>query len=296
MSALPRRAFGTTGLSVSALGLGGGALGDPRLTDREAEALLSAALEMGVTLIDTARSYGASEERIGRSLAGRRDEAVLSTKVGYGIEGFADWTGPCVEAGIDAALRRLQTDRIDIVHLHSCPLEVLERREVVEALLAAVRAGKVIVPAYSGENNALEWAAGSGHFGGLQASVNLVDQRAAGGALSRARGRGIGVIAKRALANAPWRFDERPAAVDLAEYWDRFRALGLDTDGLGWEEVAVRFSAWHPAADAALVGAGNADHLRSAVTAAAKGPLPPELIARIERAYAPHGAAWQGVV
>jgi hypothetical protein len=62
---------------------------------------------------------------------------VLSTKVGYGIPGLADWTGPCIATGGDAALARLATDRLDVVHLHSCPREVLERGEVVEALLAA---------------------------------------------------------------------------------------------------------------------------------------------------------------
>ncbi len=296
MSAFPRRAFGSTGLSVPALGLGGGALGDPRLSDGDAEALLAAALEMGVALIDTARSYGASEDRIGRFLPGRRDEVVLSTKVGYGIEGFADWTGPCVAAGIDAALRRFGTDRIDIVHLHSCPLEVLQQGDVVDALLVAVRAGKVLVPAYSGENEALEWAADSGRFGGLQASVNLLDQAAADGILRRARARGTGVIAKRALANAPWRFAERPAAADLAAYWDRFRALRLDPHDHGWEEIAVRFAAWHTAVDAAIVGTADVDHLRSAVAAVRKGPLPADTIARIGQAYAARGAAWRGVV
>src|SRR5205823_2689981 len=163
----------------------------------EAGRLLHGALDLGVTLFDTARSYGLSEERIGRHLAGRRHEVVLSTKIGYGIPGYDDWTGPVITAGVEAALGRLRTDRIDVVHLHSCPLAVLERGEVVAALRAAVAAGKVRVAAYSGDNAPLDWAVASGAFGSVETSVNLVDQRAIERSLPSAGERGLGVIAKR---------------------------------------------------------------------------------------------------
>src|SRR5207249_4607630 len=110
-------------------------------------------------------------------LEGRREKAVLSTKVGYGIDGVADWTPRCIELGIEAALWRLRTDRIDIVHLHSCPVEVLARSGVVEPLVSAVRVGKVRVAAYSGEGEALEWALSSGVFGCLQCSVSVLDPK-----------------------------------------------------------------------------------------------------------------------
>ena len=118
MSQLPVRPFGRSGLSVSVLGLGAGQIGAAELADRDVEALLRATVELGVTLIDTARSYGLSEERIGRFLAPVRDHVVLSTKVGYGVDGVPDWTGECVRLGVDRALTLLATDRIDIVHLH----------------------------------------------------------------------------------------------------------------------------------------------------------------------------------
>jgi len=140
-----RRRFGSTGLVVSALGFGAGHIGDPALDEGEVGRLLNFALDAGITLFDTARGYGASEERIGRHLAHRRGEFVLSTKIGYGIPGFADWTGPGVTAGIDAALLQLRTDFIDIMHLHSCPLEVLRQEELLSALGRAVTAGKVRV-------------------------------------------------------------------------------------------------------------------------------------------------------
>src|SRR5262252_823905 len=99
------RDFGTTGLRVSAVGFGAASLGDSALGEREAEALLRGALDEGITLVDTARSYGASEERLGRWLGAERRNVVLSTKGGYGVEGLPDWTGDAVARGIDDALR-----------------------------------------------------------------------------------------------------------------------------------------------------------------------------------------------
>ncbi|MBC7976941.1 MAG: aldo/keto reductase, partial [Myxococcales bacterium] len=179
MSQLEARPFGRTGLSVSALGLGAGEIGDAALDERDVETLLRTAVDCGVTLFDTARSYGESEARIGRFLAPVRDQVVLSTKIGYGVEGVADWTGECIRRGVDQALARMATDRIEIVHLHSCPIEILERGEVIAALHEARAAGKLRCAAYSGDNEALAWAAASGHFDSLQMSFSVCDQRAA---------------------------------------------------------------------------------------------------------------------
>ena len=163
-----------------------------------------------MTLVDAARSYGLAEERIGRHLARHRSEVVLSTKVGYGVDGVADWTGPCVAVGIDEALRRLRSDWLDIVHLHSCPVETLRRGDVLAALLDAVVAGKVRVAAYSGEGEALAWAVASGAFDAVQSSVNLCDRASLTSAIPAARERGVAVLAKRALCNGVWRHDEPP--------------------------------------------------------------------------------------
>ena len=296
MDNMDRRPFGRTGLTVPVLGFGAGHVGDPSLDEAEVGRLLHGALDLGVTLIDTARSYGLSEERIGRHLAGRRHEFVLSTKVGYGIPGYDDWTGPMIAAGVDAALGRLRTDRIDVVHLHSCPLDVLERGEVVAALQAAVVAGKVRVAAYSGDNAPLEWAIASGAFGSIETSVNLVDQRAIERALPAAQEHGLGVIAKRPAANAPWRFAERPAAADVALYWDRWRALGLDPGPYDWTELSLRFAAWQDGVHCAIVGTSRLEHLRRNVEQVAKGPLPAEMVAAVRAAFRAHGAGWEGQI
>lgn len=89
---MQERLLGHPGIAVSALGLGCGRLGSTRLEDSAAERLLHAAIDLGITLFDSARSSGLSEERLGRHLGPRRQHVVLSTKLGYGIDGFADWT------------------------------------------------------------------------------------------------------------------------------------------------------------------------------------------------------------
>src|SRR4030095_7664713 len=101
-------------------------------------------------------------------------------------------------------------------------------------------AGKIRVAAYSGDNEPLEWPASSNHFGSLQTSINLFDQYAVDRGLAAARERGLGVIAKRPVANAPWRFSERPVGDYAEEYWVRMQAMGLDPGGLDWQEEAAR--------------------------------------------------------
>lgn len=291
-----RGPLGNTGLHVSLLGFGAGPVGSPELSDSEAEALLNGVLDAGINLLDTAPSYGRSEERIGRFLQRRRHEFVLSTKCGYGVPGVEDWTGPCITQGIDLALGRLRTDVLDIVHFHSCPLDVLERPGVVDALQRAVEVGKVRVAAYSGDNAPLGWALHSGAFGSVQTSVNVFDQKVIDWGLPMARERGIGVIAKRPLGNAPWRFSERPAAQDIATYWDRMRAMALDTGGMDWSELALRFAAFVPGVTSCVVGTTRTENLQRNLRAVEKGPLPADLVDRIRDAFRRHEHGWDGLI
>jgi aryl-alcohol dehydrogenase-like predicted oxidoreductase len=293
---MQQRDFGNTGLKVSALGFGAGQIGGESLDESAAGALLNSALDCGITLIDTARGYGLSEERIGRHLAHRRSEFVLSTKVGYGIAGYADWTYGCVVAGIDAALLRLRTDVIDIAHLHSCPVETLMAGGVIEALLHVREQGKIRVAAYSGENAELAWAVQCGHFGSVECSVNLFDQGSLYAVLPGAAAAGMGIIAKRPLGNAPWRHAERPRGDYCETYWERMQTLNLDTLGLPWDAFALRFSTCAPGVGSGIVGTASLAHLQHNVAIVDAGALGADALAKIDRRYREIGGQWIGQI
>ena len=254
-------------------------------------------MDLGINFIDTARGDGLSEERIGRWLpAHRLDEMVLSTKVGNDVEGARGLERGrgdrrCRRGIAEAGYRR---DRRGF--LHSRPLTVLEQGEAVEVLLRCVEAGKVRVPGYSGENEALAWAAGAGVFGAVQSSVNLADQRSLREVLPEASRRGLGIVAKRPLANAPWRHSERPVGVYGETYWLRLRELGLEPESDDWQGTALRFSAYTPGVGTAIVGTSRTANLEAAAAAVARGPLPATERARWENAFAPHAGMWPGEV
>lgn len=285
------RPFGTTGIDVSPVGFGAGHIGADGDAEDDVAAVVVAALDAGVTFFDTARGYGRSEERLGRLLP--REGIVLSTKVGYGIEGVPDWTAEAVRRGVNEALVRLRRDAVDVVFLHSCPRDVLRRGDVVQALLAARSAGKVRIAGYSGENDALAWAVASGCFGAVQTSVNVADQWSLHHALGDAATRGLGVVAKRPIANAVWRFPSRPNGRYGVTYWDRLRVMGVEPGDGDWLATTLRFSAYAPGVCTAIVGTASPQHLRDAVAAVERGPLPEEERARWRAAYSPE---WAGEV
>lgn len=287
------RPFGATGLAVPLLGLGAGSVGDGFLDEDEAARLLHGALDLGLTFVDTAPGYGLSEERIGRHLSSRRSSFVLSTKLGYGVPGVPDWTPECIARGVDQALSRLRTDVLDVAHLHSCPLETLLSSGVVEALLDAVRAGKVRVAAYSGENEALAWAVSSGAFGSVQCSVNVCDQRS----LALLSSHDLGVVAKRPLANTPWNPSAaHPDDAAAAAYRLRWAALRLDDLGLPPAELAIRFAAFAPGVSTAIVGSRRLEHLAEMHGHVAKGPLSANVRTEVEAHFAALGTTWQGMI
>ncbi len=291
--------LGHTGLQVSALGFGAMHINDERTTDAEAGALLNHVLDVGINLIDTARGYGLSEERIGRHLAHRRQDFVLSTKVGYGVEGVPDWTYDCIVQGVERALKLMKTDWLDIVHLHSCPLHVLQRGDVTRALIDCRAAGKLRVAAYSGDNAEIDFAIECGAFGSLQTSVSLCDQAHLQRRAARADHAGIGVIAKRPLAGAVWRFAERPGDFAEGHYWDRFQAMGLPAQqdwAADWGDLALRFVAFHTGVASAIVGTAKPANLRRNLAAIERGPLAPALAAAIRDAFTRQGAAWPGLI
>lgn len=297
---MERRRLGQTDLFVAPVGLGAGAIGGADLTEDQAGTLLNRAVDLGMNLVDAAPSYGLAEERIGRHLSWRRRDVVLSTKGGYGVPGVPDWTGECIRRGVDRALGLFRTDVLDLFHLHSCPLETLRREDILGACRDAVRSGKVRAAAYSGEGEALDFAIASGVFGSVQTSVSACDQRGLGGAVKAAAARGLGVIAKRPLANAPWRASPPPDDDAAARYWQRFRAMGLEAGGpaagLDWTATFLRFAAFAPGVTSCLVGTRRLEHLAACAQAVEAGALAPAEVKRLVTAFERAGAGWEGLI
>ena len=121
------REYGNTGMKVSTLGFGGSEIGS-NVSKQDVETLLNTALDAGLNVIDTAECYGDSEELIGDVLSHRRDDYYLFTKCGHAAGvGGPDWDAKVLEQTIDRSLRRLKTEYVDVIHLHSCSEEVLRQ-------------------------------------------------------------------------------------------------------------------------------------------------------------------------
>ncbi len=289
------RILGNTGLNVSILGFGAGEIGDLAIEETNVDKILNLALDNGINLIDTARGYNASEDRIGKFISYRRNEFILSTKVGYGIEGLEDWSYECIIAGVDEALRLLRTDYIDLVHLHSCPLEILQRGEAIEALHKTIKSGKVKYAAYSGENNELKFAVESDLFHSIQTSFNICDQRNIENIFPATIQKQIGVIAKRPIANAPWRFGEQPRGCYAEEYWLRWKKMNVDI-GMDWYEAALRFTAFTEGIVSCIVGTTDIKHLKRNIEIINKGKLPEDTYITLRNAFIQNDDGWTGQV
>ncbi|MCB1048993.1 MAG: aldo/keto reductase [Acidobacteria bacterium] len=289
------RQLGSTGLQVSELGFGAGSIGSPDLPACHVEHLLKVALDSGITLFDTAPSYGLSESRLGAFLGSMRREIVLATKVGYGVPGVVDWTFESVAAGVQKALDTMQTDYLDVVLLHSCPLETLQRGDVIQALLECKQKGHVRAIGYSGENEARDYALAGGWLDVLETSINVFDQAFLGDGMQQVHAQGIGILAKRPLGNGVWRFPNCPAGFHAEAYWHRMLAMGPPPQ-LTWPDLALRFVLSYPAVSSALVGTANPEHLLENVKQAEAGVLADELRESICRQFAACDQGWQGLI
>jgi len=304
-SSLERRRFGATDLTVTVLGFGGAEIGYQKVDQPIVDRLLNAALDAGLNVIDTAECYAGSEEAIGKAVASRRKEYHLFTKVGHMETGDAGWTAASIEKSIERSLQRLQTDHLDLVQLHSCSKEMLEKGECIAALENAKKQGKTRYIGYSGDSVAALYAVESGRFDTLQTSVSIADQECIDLTLPKAKERNMGVIAKRPIANAAWRHDEEPKDSYGLEYWQRLQKLKYEfTSGDarsastpdGAAGTALRFTLAVPGVHVAIVGTTkperwkqNADLLR------AGGPLARERYEAIRARWKEVAAAdWTG--
>ncbi|ANS74347.1 aldo/keto reductase [Paenibacillus yonginensis] len=288
---MEKRQYGNTGMEVSVLGFGGAEIGRG-VSEQEVERLLHSALDAGLNVIDTAECYGDSEELIGKVLGGRRDDFYLFTKCGHasGLEG-GDWNPSMLESSIDRSLKRLKTDYVDVIHLHSCSEEVLRQGGVIEVLQKAKQAGKTRFIGYSGDSRDAAYAIQTGVFDSFETSVNIADQEALELTIPKAKEKGMGIIAKRPIANAAWTYDSLDEKAYPYVYWKRLGELKYDflTQELKQAvQTALRFTLSVPGVDTAIVGTNKPNRWQENAALLAEGPLPSEVFEQIR-------ARWQEV-
>ncbi|MFK7959536.1 MAG: aldo/keto reductase [Phycisphaerales bacterium] len=314
------RPFGAVRSAVSPLGFGGAPIGVLETEHAEAGRVLGGLLDAGVNLIDTAAMYRGSEAMIGRTIADRRDAFTLVSKCGHAIDEVdaPAWSPELIRASVERSLQRLHTDVIDVMLLHSCEQDVLEAGDALGALVELRDAGAIRHVGYSGDGAALTWAASQPDIDVIQTSVSLCDQANIGEGLAVAASHGLGVMAKRPIANAPWKgagqyeqyanyaapYAERFVAMGLAEP-GALAELGADEAGLDpndpdrtWPALALRFTLSVPGVSVAIVGTTRHDHVHANLAAAAAGPLPASVFDRMVgrfTAAVSDGAAWPGL-
>ena len=288
------RTLGQTDLNVTRLGFGGARIGYETMSADQSDRLLNGLLDMGVNFVDTAACYHDSEEQIGKVIGARREEYVLASKCGHVTGGATgkEWSAEVIAHSVDRSLERLRTDRLDLLQLHSCSAEVLAEGEAVEAVRRAKEAGKVRYVGYSGDGEAAMKAIGMGVFSTLQTSYNVVDQDARLRVLPAARAAGMGVIAKRPLANAAFKTEaSRYSYADV--YWERSKSMavpeGAPADGV---ELALRFCLSHESIDTAIAGTSRVENAEKNMEIIARGDLPEEVVASLCEQFDRAGGDW----
>ncbi|MGW1059911.1 aldo/keto reductase [Micromonospora rubida] len=297
------RCLGGSGLRVSVLGLGCSNLGT-RLDAADSERLVRSAVHSGVVLFDTADVYGkgAGEEALGRALVGLRDEVVLATKARWAVGPGPNQRGASrihLRAAVEASLRRLGTDHIDLYQIHApdpnTPIE-----ETIEALDELVRSGKV---RYVGTSNFAGWQLVDAdwrarterrvRFVSTQAPYSLLDRKVERDVLPAARHCRIGVLACLVLARG-FLAGEPGAARDPAALTAKQRAYLTEHNtlrraalarfaaerGLRPADVALAAIVDRPGVSAVLAGASDPQQLAANV-AAVRRSLPEPDVARL---------------
>ena len=313
---LPQRRLGTQGLEISALGLGCMGMSQSYGVPDEGESLatLQRALELGVTLFDTAEAYGpfTNEELLGRALQGRRDRVVLATKFGFRLEGGqlagTDSRPSHIREVVEASLRRLRTDRIDLLYQHrvdpAVPIE-----DVVGAMADLVRQGKVRFLGLSEAGEATIRRAHAVHpISALQSEYSLWERNLERDILPVLRELGIGLVAfsplgRGFLTGGARRAEEYPEG-DYRRGDPRFQGANFDANmgaasvvqelarGRGATPAQVAL-AWllHRGEDIVPIPGTKRRRYLEENLAAASLPLTSEEVARLDRALAPESVA-----
>ena len=316
---MEKRRLGKTDLEVMPLGLGTAELGYiADFSQEDCDRLLNIALDEGVNFIDTAVCYGDSEEKIGKAISSRRGDYILLTKCGHDrentkrghkIDGLNSdkWSPNIVAESLERSLKTLKSDYVDILLLHSGPMEMLENDDVIEAMCKCRDSGKAHFIGYSGDNEEAIKAISLSVFDVLETSVNICDQRAIDDYLPQAKQADFAVVAKKPLAHTCWRSpsDHNRFSADRAGlyhaqlYADRLKKMNFTPQTLSfdgdWLELALRFTAWQEGLSVCLTGSTNPDHIRQNIKVLQKGPLDEETVGMIRQLWTQNNdGSWDG--
>ena len=276
---MEKRRLGKTDMDVSVLGFGGAEIGFENASPDAVEKLLKSALDAGLNVIDTGECYRGSEELIGQAVSDRREDFYLFTKCGHphGMESSANWSPASLLQSIERSLRLLKTDRLDIVHLHSCSESELRKGEAITALQTARERGYTRYIGYSGDSRAAHFAVECGAFDALQTSISIADQEAIELIVPLAHRKKMGVIAKRPIANAAWKTGHKPIQGYHHEYWERLRKLNYEflrnADLEKTIGIALRFTLSVPGVHTAIVGTKKPERWQENAKLLEAGPL-----------------------
>lgn len=301
------RTFGRTGLRVSVVGLGAG--GPSRLgiragrSEDESIAVVRRALELGINFIDTAEAY-TTEEIVGKGIRGvDRDSLVISTKKNAYSNG-EPLSANEFAAGVEASLRRLGVETIDVFHFHGARLEQYDHicNVLAPVLQRMQREGKIRHLAVSEhfasdfEHGLLQQAIEDDLFDVVMVGFNILNQTARRNVLPKTREKGIATecmfAVRRAFSN-PARLREilvdlrRTGEID-ADALDLFEPLEWvleESDAKTLPEAAYRFCRHEPGLDVIFTGTGNIKHLEENVASLLRPPLPAEVAERLKQIF-----------
>jgi len=301
--------FGRTGLQVSELGLGCARIGGIFKNDPgQFVELLAAARDHGINFFDTADMYsqGESEALIGRAFRRRRDQVIIASKVGYCLPARRQWIARVkplvrplirllgikrerlprsvkgeigqnfspvyIRSAVEASLRRLKTEYLDVLQLHSPPADVVARGDWIEALESLKRAGKVRVYGVSCDTQeAANSALGVDSVSSLQITISLLSQAFTASVLPRAHELCVAVIARECLANGllvkaerdvDQRFGElsEEAAAQRRQELTRFRQTA-QARGIPLSRLALEYVTRLEGVSVALIGVSRLEQL-----------------------------------
>jgi aryl-alcohol dehydrogenase-like predicted oxidoreductase len=290
---MEKRRLGKTDMDVSVLGFGGMEIGYQHISLSTAKRLLNEVLDSGINVVDTAECYSTSEELIGEAIAARRKEFYLFTKCGHESGWtYPDWRPESLFRSVERSLKRLKTNCVDLIQLHSCSEAELRQGKVIETLQRMRERGYTRYIGYSGDSKAALFAVESGQFDALQISLSIADQEALELVLPAAEQRSLGVMAKRPLANMAWHNGDRPPSDSYGRtYWERLQRLKyefLPGDSNQAVSTALRFTLSVPGIHTAIVGTTKPERLAANAAAVQAGRLS-------EQAYENIRARWRQV-